>query len=70
MNSFRAKEQVKERIEAINVSMNAPSAPSEEIVDGQSQNGSLANGEAESQEKENSWEDVRELLVLEHSMSQ
>ena len=50
--------------------MNAPSAPSEEIVDGQSQNGSLANGEAESQEKENSWEDVRELLVLEHSMSQ
>ena len=69
MNSSRAKEQVKERIEAINVSMNAPSAPSEEIVDGQSQNGYLANGEAP-QEKENSWEDVRELLVLEHSMLQ
>ena len=69
MNYSRAKEQVKERIEAINVSMNSPSAPSEEIVDGQSQNGYLANGE-EPQEQENSWQDVKELLVLEHCMSQ
>ena len=66
MNSSRAKEQVKERIEAIQVSLNAPSAPSEEVVDGLHQNGHLANGE-EPEAQGATWEDVKELLVLEHS---
>lgn len=62
-----AKDQVKERIEAITASLNAPSAPNEEIVDGQGQNGNLANGE-QAEEQSAAWEDVKELLVLEHSV--
>lgn len=62
-----AKDQVKERIDAITVSLNAPSAPSEEVVDGLSQNGHLPSGE-EPEAQGASWEDVKELLVLEHSV--
>ena len=57
----RAKEQVKERIEAITASLNAPSAPSEEEVDGLHQNGHPADAELQTP-----WEDVKELLVLEN----
>lgn len=56
-------------MEAITASLNAPSAPNEEIVDGQGQNGNLADGE-QAEEQSAAWEDVKELLVLEHSMSQ
>ena len=49
------------------MSLNAPSAPSEEVVDGLSQNGHLPSGE-EPEAQGASWEDVKELLVLEHSM--
>ena len=66
--SHRAKEQVKERVEAITASLNAPSAPSEEVVDGLHQNGHSASAE-QPEEQEKPWEDVKELLVLENSMS-
>jgi len=51
-----------------------PSAPSENVVDGQSQNGHLSDEELEAcylaDQEGTSWEDVKELLVLEHSMKQ
>lgn len=62
-----AKEQVKERIDAITLSLGAPSAPSAEIADGLSQNGYHANGD-EPDEHATTWEDVQELLVLENSV--
>ena len=50
----------------------APSAPSEEVVDGQSQNGHLATDEELEacylDHDAKPWEDVKELLVLEHCM--
>ena len=67
MISYRAKEQVKERVEAITASLNAPSAPSEEVVDGLHQNGHSESAE-QPEEQEKPWEDVKELLVLENSM--
>ena len=76
INCFRAKEQVKERIQALSASLNPnPSAPNENVVDGQTQNGHLATDEELeacylSDQEANSWEDVKELLVLEHSMKQ
>ena len=76
LNCFRAKEQVKERIQALSASLNPnPSAPSENVVDGQSQNGHLATDEELeacylADQEGTSWEDVKELLVLEHSMKQ
>ncbi|KAL9967813.1 hypothetical protein ACROYT_G026110 [Oculina patagonica] len=69
-----AKEQVKERIESLSASMNtAPSAPSEAVVDGPGQNGHLATDEELeacylTDQEGTSWEDVKELLVLEHSV--
>lgn len=62
-----AKEQVKERVEAITASLNAPSAPSEEVVDGLHQNGHSESAE-QPEEQEKPWEDVKELLVLENSV--
>lgn len=52
-----------------------PSAPSEDIADGQSQNGHLATDEELeacylTDQERTSWEDVKELLVLDHSMKQ
>lgn len=52
-----------------------PSAPSEDMADGQSQNGHLATDEELeacylADQEGTSWEDVKELLVLEHSMKQ
>ena len=52
-----------------------PSAPSEDIADGQSQNGHLATDEELeacylTDQEGTSWEDVKELLVLDHSMKQ
>ena len=70
MNSSRAKEQVKERIDAITATtvLNAPSAPSEDVVDNLSQNvRHLANG-VEPEAQGTPWEDVKELLVLENCM--
>lgn len=51
----------------------SPSAPSEDIADGQSQNGHLATDEELeacylTDQERTSWEDVKELLVLDHSM--
>ena len=69
MISHRAKEQVKERVEAITASLNAPSAPSEEVVDGLHQNGHISESAEQPEEQEKPWEDVKELLVLENSMS-
>lgn len=51
----------------------AASAPSEAVVDGPSQNGHLATDEELeacylTDQEGTSWEDVKELLVLEHSM--
>ncbi|XP_020602006.1 spartin-like isoform X2 [Orbicella faveolata] len=69
-----AKEQVKERIQALSASLNPnPSAPSEDMADGQSQNGHLATDEELeacylADQEGTSWEDVKELLVLEHSV--
>lgn len=63
-----AKEQVKERIDAITATtvLNAPSAPSEDVVDNLSQNvRHLANG-VEPEAQGTPWEDVKELLVLEN----
>lgn len=53
----------------------SPSAPSEDIADGQSQNGHLATDEELeacylTDQERTSWEDVKELLVLDHSMKQ
>ena len=65
---------MKERIESLSASANAtPSAPSESVVDGISQNGHLATDEELEEcyltdQEGASWEDVKELLVLEHSM--
>ena len=67
---FRAKDQVKERIEALSASINAPSAPSEDVVDSLSQNGHLTTEEELeilSHDEGTPWEDVKELLVLEDS---
>ena len=61
---------MKERVEAITASLNAPSAPSEEVVDGLHQNGHSESAEQQLlEEQEKPWEDVKELLVLENSMS-
>ena len=76
INCFRAKEQVKERIQALSASLNPnPSAPSEDLADGQIQNGHLATDEELeacylTDQEGTAWEDVKELLVLEHSMKQ
>ena len=76
INCFRAKDQVKERIQALSASLNPdPSAPSENVVDGQSQNGHLATDEELeacylADQEGTPWEDVKELLVLEHSIKQ
>ena len=59
---------MKERVEAITASLNAPSAPSEEVVVGLHQNGHSERPE-QPEEQEKPWEDVKELLVLENSMS-
>ena len=67
---FRAKDQVKERIHALSASINAPSAPSEDVVDTVNQNGHLTTEdqlEILSHDDGNPWEDVKELLVLEDS---
>lgn len=67
---FRAKDQVKERIDALSASINAPSAPSEDVVDTVNQNGHLTTEdqlEILSHDDGNPWEDVKELLVLEDS---
>ena len=63
---FRAKDQVKERIAAIDASLSAPSAPSAEVVVDQIENG--CHDDPGEKEDENTWEDVKELLVLENSM--
>ena len=67
---FRAKDQVKERIDTLSASINAPSAPSEDVVDTVNQNGHLTTEdqlEILSHDDGNPWEDVKELLVLEDS---
>ncbi|XP_015778112.1 PREDICTED: spastin-like [Acropora digitifera] len=62
-----AKDQVKERIAAIDASLSAPSAPSAEVVVGQIENGCHDDPGDRQEEDENTWEDVKELLVLENS---
>lgn len=66
-----ARDQVKERIDALSASVNAPSAPSEDVVDSVSQNGHLTTEEELeilSHDDGTPWEDVKELLVLENSV--
>lgn len=66
-----AKDQVKERIDTLSASINAPSAPSEDVVDTVNQNGHLTTEdqlEILSHDDGNPWEDVKELLVLEDSV--
>lgn len=65
---FRAKDQVKERIAAIDASLSTPSAPSAEVVVDQIENGCHDDPGDRQEEDENTWEDVKELLVLENSM--
>lgn len=63
-----AKDQVKERIAAIDASLSTPSAPSAEVVVDQIENGCHDDPGDRQEEDENTWEDVKELLVLENSV--